>query len=68
MWQEVRDLVERVDPEIVVLDADMHVHAADQQPVSDQLHVLLEHVVTFLVRAFLVLPAGKRMGGCGDWG
>ena len=68
VWQEIRDLVEGVDSDIVVLDADMHVHAANQQPIRDELHILLQHVIALFVRALLVSPACKGMGGCGDWG
>ena len=66
MRQEIGCLVEEVDPQVVVLDAHMHVHAADDQPPHDVLQVLRQHVVAFLVGVVLALPMGERVRGRGD--
>lgn len=68
MGEEVHDLVQQVDAQIVVVDADVHVHAADEQPPGHGLHVAGEHVVALLVGVDLFLPLGKGMGGGGDGG
>ena len=65
MRQEVARLVHQVDAQLVVVDADVHVHAADQQTAGDTLHVAGEYVVTLLVGVLLVRPfrEGMRRGG-----
>ena len=66
MGQEVRDLVEEIDAKIVFFDADMDVHAADEQSLRDDLHVLLQDAVPQLVGGLLLTPLGKGMRGSGD--
>ena len=61
MGQEIRDLVEEIYAEIVFFDADMDVHAADEQPVGDNLHVLLQDAVPQLVGGLLLAPLSKGM-------
>ena len=61
MGQEVGDLIQDVDPEVVVVDADVDVHAADQQPVRHDLHVPLQDFVPFLFGVLLVLPFRERV-------
>jgi len=63
--QEVAELVHQVDAQLVVLDAHVYVHAADQQPAGGALHLRRQRVVTFPVGGFLVQPAGPGMGGRG---
>ena len=66
MRQEIGGLAEEVDAQVVVLDADMHMHAADQQPPRHLLQILGEHVVALLVGVLLASPFGEGMGGGGD--
>ena len=60
--QEIGQLVEELDPELLVLDADMDMHAADQHPLGDNLHRSGDLVVAFLVGMRLVGPFGEGMG------
>jgi len=46
--QEITDLAHQINPQIVVLDADMNMHAADQQSPRDGLHALSQDVVAIL--------------------
>ena len=39
MRQEIGRLAEQIDAEIVVLDADMHMHAGDDEPTRHVLEV-----------------------------
>ena len=66
MRQEIGDLVQNVDAQVVLFDTDMHVHAADQQPLGHDLQVLLEDAVTQLVGSLLFAPLGERMRRSGD--
>ncbi len=68
MRQEVRRLTEQIVPEVVVLDADMDVHAADHEAPRHLLQVLGEDVVAFLVGVVLRRPFGEGMGRGGDQG
>ena len=63
MRQEIRGLVEQIDPELVVLDADMDMHAADHQTARHVLEILGEDVVALLVGMLLGPPFGEGMGG-----
>jgi hypothetical protein len=64
--QEIRELAHQVDARLLVLDADVHVHAADQQPPRRRLQLAAEAVVALLVGMALVQPARERMRGRGD--
>ena len=66
MGQEVADLVHQIDAEIRVLDADMDMHGADQQPPHRHADILLELLVALPLRGLLGLPGGKGMGRGGD--
>ena len=66
MRQEIGGLTEQIDPELVVLDAHVDMHAADQEPPRHVLEVAREHVVALLVGVLLARPFGKGMGRCGD--
>jgi hypothetical protein len=66
--QEIGGLVHQVDPGVVVLDPDMHVHPGNQQPPRHPGEVVLQHVVAFLVGMVLGLPVGRGMAGHGQRG
>ena len=68
MGQEIVDLIEQVDAQLLVLDADMDVHARDQEPPRHALHVAREDVVAFLVGVRLLRPAREGVGRGGDDG
>src|SRR5512144_1505114 len=67
MRQEVARLVHQVDAQLVVVDADVHMHTADQQTTGDTLHVASEYVVTLLVGVLLVRPFREGMRRGGHW-
>ena len=64
--QEVGRLVHQVDPGLVVGDADMDMHAADQHPVAHIGEIAAELVVARAVAAGLGGPRGGRVAGGGD--
>ena len=64
--QEIGQLVEQVEAERLVLDADMDVHAADQEPPGHHLEVAGERVVALLVGVALQAPLGEGVGRGGD--
>src|SRR5581483_7114822 len=66
MRQKVSRLTEKIDPEIVVLDADMNVHAANDESPPDLLEVAGDHVLAFLVGVLLARPCGEGVGRCGE--
>ena len=66
MRQEICRLAQEIDPKLVVLDADMDMHAADHEPAADLLKVFGEHVVAFFVGVLLARPFGERVGRGGD--
>ena len=68
MRQEIGRLAEQVDAQILVLDADMHMHAADHEPARHVLEIAREHVVALLVGVLLARPFGEGVGGGGDRG
>jgi hypothetical protein len=53
MRQEVRRLAEQIDPEVIVLDADMDMHAGDHEPPPDLLEVTGDYVIALLVGVLL---------------
>ena len=59
--QEIRHLVHQVDTQLVVFDADMHVHTANQEPPGGALHLNRQLVIALLARVFLVLPVAERV-------
>ena len=59
-------MAEQVDAQLIVLDADMHMHAADHQPARHLLQIFGEHVVALLVGVLLTPPFRKGMRGGGD--
>ena len=68
MGQEIGDLIDQVDAQLVVVDADVHVHAADQKPPRHRLHVARQDMVALLVGVLLLRPRRKGMSGGGDRG
>src|SRR4029077_19346376 len=67
MRQEIGRLAEQIDAEIVVLDTDIHVHAADDEPTPYLLEVGGDRAVARFVGGLLVGPLGKGTGRGGDW-
>ena len=66
MRQEIGKLVEQVEAHRLVLDGDMNVHAADEQPARHDLHVPGDRVVALLVGVHLDVPVGEGMRRGGD--
>ncbi len=64
--QEVRHLVHQVDAQFVVVDADVDVHAADEQAPRCSLHLDGQCVVAVLLRLLLFGPAAERVRRGGD--
>ncbi len=64
--QEIRHLVHQVDAQFVVVDADMNVHAADEQSSRRRLHFDSQGVVTVFLRLLLFRPATERVRRRGD--
>jgi hypothetical protein len=64
--QEVGHLIGEIDPHLGVFDTDMDVHAADQHPPRDAVHVAGEVAVAILPRHALVLPIGERVAAGRD--
>ena len=60
--QEVADLVHQIDAQVVVGDAHVDVHAANEQPPDRPLHVAREGVVPLLWDVVLLFPTGEGMG------
>ena len=51
---------------LVIVETDMHMHAANQQPLRDSLQILGQDVVAVAVGLPLRVPIGEGMGGGGD--
>ncbi len=66
MRQEIRGLAQNIDAELVVVDADMDMHAANHQTPHHLLQILREDVVALFVGVLLARPFGEGMGGGGD--
>ncbi len=64
--QEISELVHQVNAQGIVTNANMYVHAADQQSPRRALHLGAQRVVTFLPRGFLFRPVTERMRRCRD--
>jgi hypothetical protein len=52
---------------IIVINADVNMHAADHHASTNTLQVIRDRLVPLLVRVPLRPPPGKRMSGRGDW-
>ena len=65
--QEISRGIHQVDLRLAVLDADVDVHAEDQQRLGEHLHFVDQRVVVFVRRDLLIFPARERMRrGRGD--
>ena len=59
MRQEISRLVQEVDPELLILDSGMNMHAADQHAPDGAAHIRVEKIVTRrggVLLSLLVLP------------
>ena len=65
MGQEVARLVHHVDHQVLVLDADVDVHAEDQHAPRHVGHLLFVLVVAIGVGDLLLGPARERVGAGG---
>ena len=61
MWQKIGDLVQQINPVFRILDAHMHVHAADHEPVGQRLHVLRKNIIAVFISVPLDRPISERM-------
>ena len=68
MGKEVGGLPHQVDAQVVVVEAHVHVHSADEHAAGNDLVVLVELLVALGVGEFLRLPGAERMCRCGDDG
>jgi len=59
-------LSQKVDPQVVVLDAHMDMHAADDEAPHHVLEIVGKRVVALLVRVMLALPVGEGVSGRRD--
>ena len=66
--QEIARLVHEVDAQLVVLDADVHVHAADDEAAADAGEVAGDGLVALALGRLLRAPAREGVGGGGDGG
>src|SRR5262249_8499048 len=66
MRQEVRGLVEKVDAQFVVGNADMDMQAADRQSPPDTLQILMQTRVPIAFGGLLRIPSRKGMCRRGD--
>ena len=64
MRQEIRHLVHQVDAQFVIIDADVDVHAADQQSSRRGLHLDGKGPVPVFFRLLLFGPAAEGVRGC----
>src|SRR5262249_17796765 len=61
--KKVARLIEEIDPELVLLDADVNVHAADHEPPPDPGKIPGECLVALALGWLLRAPARKGVGG-----
>src|SRR5215472_4777678 len=64
--QEIGGLVQQIDAQLIVEDADMHMHAADRKAPPDTLQISLEGSVSYALGSLLRLVTGERMRTGGD--
>ena len=50
MGQEIGNLIEQINAQIFILNADMHMHAANQQTPRGNLHILGQQVIALALR------------------
>jgi len=66
--QEIGRLGHQVDAQVLVLDADMHMAAADQHPPRRRAEVGAQPVIALLAGVGLAAPRGEGVGRGGDRG
>src|SRR5581483_2693522 len=64
--QEIARLVHEIDSELVVLDADVHVHAADDEAAAHSGEVAGDGLIAVALGGLLRAPAREGMRGGGD--
>ncbi len=67
MRHEIGKLVHQVDAQIVIVDTDMHVHAAHHEPARRALHFPREREILLLLRRHLPGRACKGVRRGGNW-
>lgn len=67
MWQEIGQLIKKIDLEVVIFDVDMYMYFVDQKVFGNYLYVFGKVVVVFFVSVWLFGLVGKWVGGGGDW-
>src|SRR5271169_6686374 len=66
MRQEVRGLIEKVDAQLIIGNPDMDVQAADRQPPTNGLQIIVQTRIAAALGSFLRIRAGKWMRPGGD--
>src|SRR5262245_20274425 len=66
MWEKIAGLIEEIDAQLIVLNADVHVHAADYEAPPNAGKVLGNRLIARPLRELLRAPARKGMGRGGD--
>src|SRR6516164_4834797 len=61
MRQEIRGLVQQIDTQLVIGNADMDVQAADRQPPPNTLQIPMQARIAIVLGGLLRVPAGKGM-------
>ena len=56
MRQEIRGLIHQVNSQFVVIDTNMHMHAANNESPRSTLHLVSQVRVAFFLRVFLFGP------------
>ena len=62
MRQEIGRLIHQVDPELLVFDRGVDMHAADQHAIGERPKIRDQPVIAVVLDPMLILAAGKRMG------
>ena len=66
MRQEIGKLRHQVDAGLIVVQSDMHMHAAYQHAPRNTAKIMFEFTVALLVGEVLLVPVGKGMTGHGE--
>ena len=61
MGQEILELINHVDPHVLIRNADMDMHSANQHAPCDPRQISVQLVIAGLVGVMLVFPVGKWM-------
>ena len=68
MGQKVFGLIEQIDPQFVIFDADMDVHAADDEAATDAGQIRRQRRIALVLRGLLAAVAADRMARGGNRG